>query len=76
MQYDHERGRWPARPPGVRWSQMILGPCATQRVVRERGEAVVSAYDTSDGRRMYVVCPKEGRPGPRVKYRVRVRLKS
>ncbi len=76
MKYDYDRGRWPQRPPGVRWSQMVLGPRATQRVIRDKGEVVVSAYDTRDGRRFYVAAPAEGRPGPGVKYRIRVRMKK
>lgn len=64
------------KPPGVRWSQMLLGRRVTQDILEKRGEVVLSAYDTQDGRRFYAECPFEGPPGPRVLYRIRVKLKD
>lgn len=75
--YDWKRQRWIMRPHGVRWSEMLLGRRAVQAHLLQNGEATVSAYRTADGRIFYTdpVDP-EGKPGPGVIYRIRVRIKN
>lgn len=77
MNYDFDRGRWQGPlPPGVRWSQIVLGTRRAQKQARETGEVIVSAYDVSDGRRFYVPCSGENRAGSGVLYRIRVKVKG
>lgn len=64
------------RPPGVRWSQMVLGTVRARKKFLETGSVIVSAYDVTDGRRFYVPCSGEHPAGPGVLYRIRVRKRE
>lgn len=77
MKYDFIVGRWAGlRPHGWRWSQFVLGRRKNQRVFIEKGEVLVSAYLTGDGRLFYTD-PCCGAPAGRgVLYRVRVKRKA
>lgn len=74
--YSLTKRRWLFRPATLRWSQMVLGRRATQKQLLDVGVATVSCYRVKDGRLFYTDPVTEGsKPGPRVLYRIRVRLK-
>jgi hypothetical protein len=75
--YDWKLRRWGRyRPAGMRWSEIVLGRRAVQRALCADRQVVVSAYRVTDGRLFYTdpVQP-DSRAGPRVLYRIRVKLK-
>jgi len=76
--YDFELQRWRLRPQGLRWSEMVLGRRATQRMLATDGVVTVSAYRVFDGRTFYTdpVTNAASSAGGGVLYRIRVRLKE
>lgn len=78
VEYDWHAMRWRGmRPMGMRWSEMVLGRCDTQRrCIAQKGRVTVSAYRVRDGRLLYPSANPQTPPGPRVIYRIHVKLKE
>lgn len=74
--YDLGNRRWPIRPMGFRWSDMVLGRMACHRTLLAKGVIKVSCYDY-EGRCRYsdpvTHAPKKGTG---VRYRIIVKLKG
>lgn len=63
------------RPVGRRWSEFVVGRIKTLSALERDGVVTVSAYGYEGAMRYSDPVKPGGRAGPRVVYRVRVKLK-